>query len=571
MSSTLKKAASGHPSSHGASHPGEKTRNRSRFSGRVLMLPLILLVSAGTGWWILRSLGGESRQFVYYTVVRGELPISVMERGTIESQENVQVLCEVDDIPNDNLRGTPIRWIIANGASVEKGDPIVELESQGHIERLDRQMLAREKALAEKIEADAKYDNQKTQNETLEAEAALELELAKLELRMFKDEKSGTHQLAVEDIQRKIDDINTEILAARAKLELAKKDLHATESLFELGYAGKSELDRSKLSVLQSESEFASKMNNLRTNFAALTKKETYEKQMQSMTLEGKRATAERKLVQVKRDNIALLAQAKARKDAADQSFKKEDELLERYRQQVSNCKISAPVSGMIAYAAKDARRWWMEDIRQGVPINPKQVILSIPNLKKMQVKTEVHESVIHRIRTGLPATVRLEAFPDQHFEAGVKSVAVLAEQSADTRVYETVLAIGGEVSRLKPGMTAVVEIHIERLQDVLSVPVQAVQQVGTSTWCYVDQGNGPERREVQLGATNHKFVEVRSGLDEGDQVVLNPMAIVENGGEEATPENTTPTDGPSTEPARKSPASKNQPKSTGKRGKTTA
>lgn len=371
----------------------------------------VVAAAVGAAYAFVGSLGSADQQLLYYTVARGDLPIAVTERGTIESQENVQVLCEVDDIPNDNLRGTPIRWIIANGASVNKGDLIVELESQGHVERLDRQILSREKALAEQIEANAKYDNQLTQNETMEANADLELELAKLELEMFRDTKSGTHQLEVEDIKRKIDDTNTEILAAKAKLELAKKDLHATESLFELGYAGKSELDRSKLAVLQGESEYASKMNSLRTQFGNLTKKETYEKEMQSMSLVGKRATAERKLIQVKRDNVALLAQAKAKKDAADQSFKKEDELLTRYKEQVEHCKIYAPVSGMIAYAAKDPRRWWMEDIRQGQPVNTKQLILSIPNLRRMQVKTEVHESVIDQIRTGLPATVRLEAF----------------------------------------------------------------------------------------------------------------------------------------------------------------
>ena len=109
--------------------------------------------------------------------------------------------------------------------------------------------------------------------------------------------------------------------------------------------------------------------------------------------------------------------------------------------------------------------------------------ILTIPNLSKMQVQTTVHESVIDQVRRGLRATVRLEAFPDLHLEAKVRSVAVLAvQQSADTKVYKTILTIEGEVKQLKPGMTAVVEIHIDRVKDALSVPVQAVVQEGRET-----------------------------------------------------------------------------------------
>ncbi len=478
---------------------------------------------------IANQFSAADQQLVFYTVERGNLPITVTERGTIESQENVQVLCKIDDIDGDGIRGTPILWIIENGASVKKGDLVVELESSGHQEKYDRQILDLEKARAEQIQAQVKYENQITQNETTEAEAELQVKLAKLELTMFKDPVSGTHKLEVEDINRLIDDINSEILTAKAQLELAKKDKRASESLFKLGYAGKSELERSQLELLQAESQYAAKMNRLRTQLAALKKKQTYEKDMQLFTLDGKLATAQRKLIQVKRDNQALEDQAKAAKDAADRSFQKEKERLDRYKEELENCKIYSPADGMVAYAVADSKRYWLEEIRPGAPVRNRQHLLSIPNLKKMQVKTYVHESVIDQIREGLPATVRIEAFPDKHYEAKVKSVGVLAvQQNPETKVYETIVTIDGEVEQLKPGMTAVVEIYIDRVENALSVPVQAVVQRNNHSWCYVRTGGSIERRKVQLGLTNHKFVEVREGLNEGDRVVLNPMAIVE-------------------------------------------
>jgi multidrug efflux pump subunit AcrA (membrane-fusion protein) len=157
-----------------------------------------------------------------------------------------------------------------------------------------------------------------------------------------------------------------------------------------------------------------------------------------------------------------------------------------------------------------------------------------------MQVRMMVHESVLDQVRDGLAATVQLDAFPDQNYRAKVQSVAVMPYQggnfftSPDVKVYETLVTIDEDVEQLRPGMTAVVDIHVDRLEDVLSVPVQALVQVEQETWCYVDGPDGAERRAVQLGRTNDKFVEIVSGLVEGDRVVLNPMTIMEANEQEA-------------------------------------
>ena len=76
--------------------------------------------------------------------------------------------------------------------------------------------------------------------------------------------------------------------------------------------------------------------------------------------------------------------------------------------------------------------------------------------------------------------------------------------------------------------MTAVVEIHVDHLKDVLTVPVQAIVQIQGQNWLYVEAGGGVERRDIQLGRTNDKFVEIKSGLAAGERVVLNPMAIID-------------------------------------------
>ena len=92
----------------------------------------------------------KDQSLIYFTVRKTDLPIAVTERGTLESQKNVQVICEVDDIHGDGIYGTPILWIVENGSSVEEGDLVVELDSSSHLERLDQQILATEQAQAAK-------------------------------------------------------------------------------------------------------------------------------------------------------------------------------------------------------------------------------------------------------------------------------------------------------------------------------------------------------------------------------------------------------------------------------------
>jgi HlyD family secretion protein len=489
--------------------------------------------------WYRQKPQAPTQPLILHTVTAGDLPITVTERGNLESQSNVEILCEVDDIEGDGLVGTQILSIVPNGTSVEQGDLLVEFDSAGHLERLDRQIIDTESSRAIQIQAQAKYENQITQNETLLADAELDVALATLEQEMFVDENSGTYKLEVEAIKRLIEDINNEILGAQGALELKRNEKRGIEALFKLGYAGQHQLDQTRLDLLQSESQYVAKINKLNTQLATLEKKQLYEKQMEELKLKGKLETAVRRVEQVKRNNEALLAQAKAALDVADQLLKKAEERLARYQKQIELCRIYAPQDGMVAYAPVDR---YTEEVREGAAIRPRQRILSLPKLSQMQVKTSVHESVLDQVKPGLTVGVRVDAFPDRLYPGTVKTVAVLPEQGgwygSDTKVYQTVVTIDVPVERLKPGMTAVAEIHVDRLENVLAVPVQAVVQVGRDTACYVADKGLAQRRPIKLGRTNDKLVQILDGISPGQRVVLNPMALAEEalrpaGGEE--------------------------------------
>jgi multidrug efflux pump subunit AcrA (membrane-fusion protein) len=186
----------------------------------------------------------------------------------------------------------------------------------------------------------------------------------------------------------------------------------------------------------------------------------------------------------------------------------------------------------MVTYHV-DANFWGnSSSIKEGDAVRHRQPLVSIPNLKLMQVKTMVHESVVDRVAAGMRATIRLDVFPDRRYHGTVKSVDVLADPggwiASDTKVYKTIVTIDGEVEDIKPGMTAVMQIHLDRLKGVLCVPVQSIERDGEEIWCYVDKGGQVTKCRVETGDMDDRFIEIRSGLSAGDRVIVDPSSYSE-------------------------------------------
>jgi len=175
------------------------------------------------------------------------------------------------------------------------------------------------------------------------------------------------------------------------------------------------------------------------------------------------------------------------------------------------------------------AARWEnAPKIEAGSSVYKDQVLLLMPDLSRMQVKLGIHESRIDRIKPGLAARVTL---PDRTLDGEVSFVAsVTAPAGIWTGYkveYETRIALP-PVKGLKPGTSAEVEIIVDRHEDVLTLPVAAVVETADGDFCWVKTAKGVQRRSLELGDTDDVFTIVKTGLEEGDEVMLNPLAFME-------------------------------------------
>jgi HlyD family secretion protein len=171
-------------------------------------------------------------------------------------------------------------------------------------------------------------------------------------------------------------------------------------------------------------------------------------------------------------------------------------------------------------------QEWVRYKIEQGAEIPEGYKIITIPDASQMKVEVKIHETWIDKIEPNQPAKITIAAFPDKVFTGKVLTKAPLANpdrwMNPDLKVYNTDVSIDGKHDALKTGMTGKVEIIINELKDVLYVPIQSVVTVEEKEVCYI-MASRAEKREVETGLFNDNFVEIKSGLSEGEKVLLNP------------------------------------------------
>ena len=451
-------------------------RSRSGASTGWLIVVLLILTIGGALYAVpkLTSKGSAERidRAMLYEVQNDDLLITVTEEGNVESASNIDIKCQV-------AGGTSILWIVEDGKQVRKGEKIIEFDSSALEEQVNTQRIACEKARATKVQSEKNVS------------------VAEISLKEYLE---GTFKQEMQDAE-------AVIKIAEENLRSAKNSLEHSERMFRKGYVSELDLEAAKFSVERAKLELGS----------AETAKEVLEKFTKEKTLEDLRSQCEN-------------ADAQMRSDAA--AYDLEAQRLQRLEDQMKNCTINAPQSGMVVYANERGGRFGQTQatIEEGATVREQQTVVRLPDLEEMQVKVNVHESKVDQIDLDMRARVRILS---KELRGYVTSVANQPEPSSfftgNVKEYATIVRIDGDDSTdLRPGMTAEVEILVAHLKDVPVVPVAAIVEQRGLYFVWMDTESGtPEQREVLIGLTNDKFVEIRDGLAVGDKILLNPRAIV--------------------------------------------
>ena len=445
-----------------------------------LVVPLVLLgVLGGVAFAFLPG-GGDSptegMTQMTHVVSRGDLVVSATEVGSMESAGNEEIKCKVRG-------GSTILWVIEAGTEVKPGDELVRLDASVLEDSINTQKIAYQTALA------------------THAQSVSDVGIAKIAITEYIE---GTFRSEMKTKQK-------DLAVAESNLRSSQDTLEYSRRMFRKGYNTALEIESKVFAVKQAQLE----LEVLQTDIDVL------ERFTKAKMLEELRSTLKSKEAKLAADTAALDLE-KTRLDREEQALK--------------YCVIVAESSGLVIYPKG---RWGREpEIEEGAEVREDQTLLLIPDLNNMQVKMGIHESKVGLVKPGMPARVMLQDETKEKAYAGeVLSVASIAETAqwwnGNVVNYDAIIKLN-ETEDLKPGMSAEVEVILGRYEDVLKLPVKAVLEERGEFFCWVKTTGQPQRRALKLGASNDQFIVVESGLDEGDEVVEDPLAYIEEAQKEA-------------------------------------
>jgi membrane fusion protein (multidrug efflux system) len=182
-------------------------------------------------------------------------------------------------------------------------------------------------------------------------------------------------------------------------------------------------------------------------------------------------------------------------------------------------------------------------NIKLGDNVTAGQILFRISDFDPLLSKIQVPERELPRLRKGQPAYLTVEAWPGKRFPAKVLRLSPVVD--ATTGTIRVTLEVEAR-NKLRPGMFASVFLEVSRHDDALTIPKAALSLESLGDTVYVVNGDVAARRAIQLGYEEADIVEVASGLEENDRVIVvgqdglsdgTPIQILEGPGAEAAPQ----------------------------------
>ena len=474
----------------------------------VLALPALALLVLGCGTG--SSDGGVRADLA--TVERGNLTIMVTESANLRAARETRVKCEMEG------KSTVI-WLIAEGANVNKGDKLVELDASSQIERRAQQEISVEKAEAAVINAEKNLEILRKQIDADLKAAANNFIFAKMDEEKFYGKllPGGTRDMG--EKEQSLEAEREQIKLAEARLKLAIDRLAASERLRKQDFITENELEEAQLDHDSKKSALVLARNRL-----DLLRDYTHKKTEMELEQRVTDARLEQEREKIRCDAKLVQAEAELKSKRAERELA--TERLDNLKTQIQNSIIRAPTPGIVVYAYEGdwRRRQYLEE---GATVRERQNLVILPDTTKMVAELRVHEAMANKVRLGQPALIEVDTM-ERALTGRVTRRSPLPDSTSrwgnpDLKVYKTEVTIDGDNTdmALRPGMSATGKILIDELRDVLQIPLQAVNRERAVNYVWLKTASGFEVRPVTVGESNATHIEVKSGLEEGQQVYL--------------------------------------------------
>ncbi len=515
---------------------GKKKRSKKRVVAIVAACAVGVSALGGGGFFAWRALSGGGAQesaAVYrrYTVERGDVVVGQSESSSISLER------ETVTFP---VSATVEEVYVREGSSVRKGDPLMRMNTED-IEaglasyELQLNIVGLEVEQA-KLNQQSKLLAARQEMESSEQSGALATENAALTVTQL--------QRAVTQAEDTLADKEEELEKWTACLDTLEEDLVTLEYYEDMAenhqmdtegntwssilsdfqeyyqdtYGSIDSMDALEEEIRLTESERAQAQIDLDEARMALSTGElAAQQQKESAESSASIASSSYELTEVELEQAV---------ESAQETYDELEDQIEEVRSLLSEDGIVyAECDGLVASLSVEEG----DDVEVYIDDDTNLILsyatlLTMTDISSVYVPITISEEDILNVSIGQEATVTMNAFPNQTFAAEVDTITVDAARSGAATVSYTVNVRFAQVNELDmlEGMSAEVTLVQRAARDVLYVNSQAVNFSGGVSTVQVEKADGTtETRTVETGFSNGQYVEIVSGLSEGETVLV--------------------------------------------------
>ncbi|TMV18425.1 efflux RND transporter periplasmic adaptor subunit [Paenibacillus thermoaerophilus] len=205
---------------------------------------------------------------------------------------------------------------------------------------------------------------------------------------------------------------------------------------------------------------------------------------------------------------------------------------VEEQRAKLAELTVTAPFDGVFSSDFADQKKNVLASYPVGAKATAGTTLGAVASENSLTLAIQVDELDMPQVKQGLKAVVTVEALPGRVFEGEVTQVSTVGVTTNGVTYYDAMLTVqNSQTNELKYGMTATAEVLIQDKQNVLVVPIEALQSQRGNRFVSIKKADGTieEQHPVKIGQRSKTMVEITEGLSEGDIVVIPQRRTAQN------------------------------------------
>lgn len=430
----------------------------------------ILVLLALGGYWYFQQAAANaaaSARIQTATAQRGALVATVNAAGNVLSPEEATV--------GFLSSGRVAKVHVQVGTPVKKGQVLMELDT-----------------------TDLEFALKTAKTNLASAQASLEQTKANLEFALRNAQSNlESSKAALEAAKNKNAQNANQIIVAKAQLDKATIALEQAQGAYNrIAWRGDVSMTTQAAELQRATIDYQSALANYNMTLATIN----------DSALKAAQTAYDK--------DVVALEQAKRNLDTqlrtAQATVEKDQIAVEQAQRNIERARLLAPFDGVVSavnFSAGDSAGTGTAVI--------------VVDLSTLQVKVNIAEVDVAKIKIGQTAQITLDALPGKTYTATISAIGPVATITQGVVNYPVTAVITNNDGAVKPGMTANLAITVDRRDNVLLVPARAVRTQGNQRTVTVLYKGLQIAVPVTLGLTNDQFAEITGGLLEGDQVII--------------------------------------------------